>query len=738
MRQGREVFLQWINSTPRIGRAMVLGLLTALLGLVVTATGLGTSWEQDVGLDWLFTLRGPTVAPTDVVMVTMDATVATKFSDSAKLRDWRRAHHAQLVDELTKRKAAVIAFDLTFEQPRPDDPVFAAALRRSKRVVLYQWAAQAGSGELVGDKLISPTKSLVEAASGLGPFPLPEPSSGRTDRFWTFFDRVGDAPTIPVVALQLRVLQQVGYKTFQWLLQAADVAIRLPNNLASAAELRTTMGALRGAFRSASTHQRFLQVVAAHAGMPDASKQLLRALADVYHGPSHRFFGFYGPPLTIAHLRYEDFWDPGQELPDLTDKVVFVGATERSERDDFFTVYARDDGQKHNGIEVLATGFANLLHGHSLRFPSGLSHLSILFGFGLVVGLISLLLRGLLGVVAVLVLGGMYLAVVQLMFNLSHVWLPLFVPLVVQLPFAMLAGALSSNRWLERAATNLKRLLGYHLPSWVVENSEDNAGPVPPQRVYGTCLVSDVAGFTTLAEQVPPEQLVNLSNTYFDCLIERIKHHEGEMMGIVGDGMTGIWPAQQPDRLIRLRGCLAALDMLRAIDQFNAEHPQTPFPTRIGLHAGWVVMGDLGGSGRFSFGLTGDIVNTASRLEGLSKYLGTRLLATDTVVKGLDELLFRRVGRFQLKGKGEALSVHEVLAHAQDATSDMRLLSARFESALASFEAGHWRDAAQQFSAVSASFPGDGPSAFYLERCRHSAMSPPPKDGDVLIQLDVK
>lgn len=727
-----------MKTTPRIGHAIVLGLATALVGLAVTATGLGTAWEQDVGLDWLFTLRGEVAVPNDVVMVTMDAKAAAEFSNSSKLRDWRRTHHARLVDELTQRKAAVIAFDLTFEQPRPDDAVFAEALRRAQRVILYQWAAQAGTGELVGDKLISPTPSLVEAARGLGPFPLPEPSSGRTDRFWTFFDRVNDVPTIPVVALQLLALQQVGYGEFQWLLDAADVAVQLPNDLAGATDVRLALGALRNAFRSAATHQRFLQVVSAHAGVSAANKQLLRALADVYHGPSHRFFSFYGPPMTIAHIRYEDFWRGDQALPDLTGKVVFIGATERQERDDFFTVYAREDGQKHNGIEILATGFANLLYGHTLRYPSGSWHLGIVLGFGLMAGLVGFLLRGIRGVAALLALAGAHLTGAQFLFNHSQIWLPLFVPLAVQLPFAMLVGALSFNRWLESAADNLKRLLGYHLPSWVVENSEDRAEPVIPQRVYGTCLVSDVAGFTTLAERVAPERLAVLSNTYFDRLIERVKHHQGEMMVIVGDGMTGIWPAQQPERSARLRGCLAALDMLQVIDQFNAEHPQTPFPTRIGLHAGWVAMGDLGGSGRFSFGLTGDIVNTASRIEGLSKYLGTRLLATDAVVKGLDDLLLRRVGRFQLKGKGEAISVHEILGRAQEATSELCLLSARFESALALFEAGHWRDAQQQFSTVSARFPGDGPSGFYLERCRSYAAAPPNKEDDVLIQLDVK
>ena len=77
-------------------------------------------------------------------------------------------------------------------------------------------------------------------------------------------------------------------------------------------------------------------------------------------------------------------------------------------------------------------------------------------------------------------------------------------------------------------------------------------------------------------------------------------------------------------------------------------------PTRIGLNAGDAIVGNVGGSGRFAYSVVGDCVNTASRLETLNKQVGTRIIAASAVIDGLDEIVTRPLGRFQLFGKGEA------------------------------------------------------------------------------------
>jgi adenylate cyclase len=129
--------------------------------------------------------------------------------------------------------------------------------------------------------------------------------------------------------------------------------------------------------------------------------------------------------------------------------------------------------------------------------------------------------------------------------------------------------------------------------------------------------------------------------------------------------------------------------------------------------------------------VVGDAVNTASRIEQLNKQLGTRLLATDTVVGDLGEFESRPLGRFRLVGKQEALAMVELLGPAGG--GDRGAWLDRFAEALAVFETQRWAEAAAAFETVLAGRPDDGPSLFYLEHCRHYlAGAPAPPDPGVI------
>jgi adenylate cyclase len=184
------------------------------------------------------------------------------------------------------------------------------------------------------------------------------------------------------------------------------------------------------------------------------------------------------------------------------------------------------------------------------------------------------------------------------------------------------------------------------------------------------------------------------------------------------------WTAPQPDAGARSRACHAALDAIQGIERFNARHAPFRLPTRIGLHAGWVYVGHAGGGGRFVFGVIGDIANTASRIEDLNKHVGTHLLASATVVDGLDDLLVRPLGDFLLAGKSEPLAVFEILARAAEATAAEADLCGKFGEALQAFRGRAWNDAAERLERLLDDFPGDGPSTFYLARCRQNLEAP--------------
>jgi adenylate cyclase len=205
---------------------------------------------------------------------------------------------------------------------------------------------------------------------------------------------------------------------------------------------------------------------------------------------------------------------------------------------------------------------------------------------------------------------------------------------------------------------------------------------------------------------------------------------------VVGDGMTCIWSAPEADLGCCRRACLAALDIAREVADFNRRSEPLALPTRIGLNAGFVMVGNVGGSGHFAYSVVGDCVNTAARLESLNKQLGTRILASDAVTGELPELLLRPLGRFLVVGRTQPLGVAEVLGRAGD-PHDPALLVA-FAEALAAFQAQRWAAAAARFEALLAEHPGDGPAWFYLERCRRYLAGAPLPPDPGLIRLERK
>jgi adenylate cyclase len=219
-----------------------------------------------------------------------------------------------------------------------------------------------------------------------------------------------------------------------------------------------------------------------------------------------------------------------------------------------------------------------------------------------------------------------------------------------------------------------------------------------------------------------PKELSAVLDQYFAILFGLVDRHGGLVTDVVGDGTTSVWTAPQPDRASRLGACRAALEISRAIDAFNQRnHPRT-MPTRIGLNAGWAMVGNVGGSGRYVYSVVGDCANTAARLESLNKQLGTRIIAAAAVVEGLDEIISRPLGKFQLCGKDDALAAVEVVGSAADPSRPERARTCAaalpdFSAALAEFEGGRWAAAAARFDTVLAARPLDGPASFYRKWC---------------------
>lgn len=721
-------------------RKISIGLTVGVLGCLLAISPAGMSWEENLGLSWLFTIRGTIEPPAQVIVVNMDAGSAAKLGQSPKIRDWQRDIHAQLIDRLVNLGAYAIVFDIFFEQDRKDDLKLAAAMERAERVVLVQLLRHERLGNVVAQHVSTPPTVLTDSTSGLAPFPLPAVPH-RVNQFWNFL--TSEVPTLPITALQIYVLQAVGYQRFKDILNKAGVQFQLPESISDTKDLHNLMISMYEEIQTNnSIAMRIIQAIENYKNISGELDTPFVSLIEAYAAPRSQYINFYGPSRTIETIPYEKILDENNPLTqDLTGTAVFIGSLDPSPFDDdqFYTVFSDTDGTELSGVEIGATVMANLLNGDTLRYPHSYTFLALLMLFGIMVGTAAYVLRGIWTALAsALGIGVCYVVSAQLFFNNANLWLPVFVPAIIQLPLALSTGLMLQYLEVRSEKEHVRRALRYHVPEYAARILSASSSPLTPKRVYGTCLMTDVARYTSLAETIPPEELVVLSNEYFDDLGECIKKHGGEMLEIAGDGLTCVWPTPYPDRDVRLQACLAALDILQAVERFNGRHPDHPFHTRIGLDAGWLAIGHMGGSGHFIYGIAGDIVNTASRIEGLNKQLKTKLLASEAVVQGLDDyLLIRPTGRYMLKGKRKILEIAEIICQLNVASSEEYVLCEEFSEALSFFSDQQWLASSKRFEYLLQRYPHDGPISFYKERSAEKLIKPT-ADIESFIRLESK
>jgi adenylate cyclase len=235
------------------------------------------------------------------------------------------------------------------------------------------------------------------------------------------------------------------------------------------------------------------------------------------------------------------------------------------------------------------------------------------------------------------------------------------------------------------------------------------------ETVYATCLAADAEGFTAVAEGMMPDVSASYLNAYFEALAKPIERRGADLTQFHADSIMCAWTGPQPDPAVRSKACLAAIDALEAVRAFNERHAPLHLGVRFGLHSGSVFVGKAGAGGHFIYGIVGDIANTASRIEQLNKRLGTRLLATEEVVAGLDDILFRPLGDFLFAGKRSSILVVEIVSAVGSATMAQLSLCARFQLAIEAFRGERWQEAESRFHDILQDYPDDGPARFYLD-----------------------
>jgi adenylate cyclase len=254
--------------------------------------------------------------------------------------------------------------------------------------------------------------------------------------------------------------------------------------------------------------------------------------------------------------------------------------------------------------------------------------------------------------------------------------------------------------------------------------------------VSGTCLATDVDGYTSISETLDPAELRLIMNEYYASVFVPVAAHRGIVSDVVGDAMVAIWAAATDSASLREQACRAAVEIGAAAEAFGRTPHRPALPTRIGLDSGRMALGNVGGISHYEYRAVGDIVNTASRIQGLNKVLGTRILMSAAVFEGTSGLVARHLGEFRLRGKSNPVSIYELAAIEPRVGEEQRWLCSTFETAVDALRARRWKDAEGILLDVIARFPHDGPARFYLEWLKHEHAGPEHWDGVVAVGSD--
>lgn len=243
------------------------------------------------------------------------------------------------------------------------------------------------------------------------------------------------------------------------------------------------------------------------------------------------------------------------------------------------------------------------------------------------------------------------------------------------------------------------------------------------ERRECTVFFSDVRGFTTISEGLPPEKLVELMNDYLSPMTEVILCSGGVLDKYIGDAIMAFWgaPIDRPDQADV--AAQSVLKMMEKLEEIRRVFPTKKFPViDIGcaVNTGMMSVGNMGSSERFAYTVMGDAVNLGARLESITKEYGVRSIISQYAVARManpDAYLLREMDDIVVKGKKDPVKIFELIHPSiMPMESRIRDLLGEFQGARAAYRAQNWVLARKHLNACLLIRPEDGPSKMYFER----------------------
>jgi adenylate cyclase len=463
---------------------------------------------------------------------------------------------------------------------------------------------------------------------------------------------------------------------------------------------------------------------------------------------STRLIDYYGPARTIPTISIYQALEPDQYLPQgfFKDRIVFVGLSQDvaagpAAKDAFLTPFRGRGGRPTYGVEIHATIAANLLEGRRINILPRVVEWVVFILLPVAAVLILMYSRPVLGVLVLIGFEALVLISGHVAFTTKQLWIPLLVPALVQLPMAYVLSLIWYYLTTVRERERIRQAFSFYLSPEMSELIAENPDSldVGGEEMEATAMFTDIKGFSSIAEILNARETATLLNEYFSGVTQHIFEVGGTLIKYIGDAVFAIWgaPVKRSDHATA--ACLAAVGLVRTQETVSLGAAGYLI-TRIGVHTGHMLVGNLGSAQRFDYTAIGDAVNLASRLEGINKPFGTLAIASgETISQTNGQFEVRRLGRIRVVGRKEPVEIYQLLGCLGDQIDFTGAARDRFKEALEHYTAGRLQEAEACFRETEELCDGkDGPSRFYLDRISSLKAEPLPSDWDGVVNFTSK
>ncbi len=424
-------------------------------------------------------------------------------------------------------------------------------------------------------------------------------------------------------------------------------------------------------------------------------------------------------------------------------KIVLIGTSAAATHDDIVTPFGLFPGVM--GQAVFAS---NLLEGHMLReLPEYWGYLftTILLFLGTLILFYSQIhwLRNIFPLLAI----ALFIFTFYILYRLDIVLPP--TSFIISFPISYLIGFAYLTYTEGREKRKFNSILRNLVDPGVVSHALDDMDALKKGGEWEiTAFFSDVAGFTSISEELSASDLARLLNEYLSAMTKILKTNSGTLDKYIGDAIVGIYGAPIQYENHPNLACKSALEMLEKMSELRASwnlkmdytESARKMKFRIGLNCGLAKVGFMGTDSLASYTMMGDTVNLASRLEAAAKDYGVDILVSESIETACrNEFHFRYLDRIRVKGKDAPVKIYGLLCHKSESSPEMIQGEELYQKAFLAYSEQRWEDAIRGFQEAFAYFgPEDVACHVLIERCKVLFKEPPARNWDGVYTRTIK